>query len=142
MVLTVKEVMDREFLTGPGSTTVADATRRMVAARHGYFLIVEGGRPTGIVTEWDLVEKIVAGGRDAGTTTIAEIASTPVVACDQDEATQDVIARMVERGIRRMVVTGGGQVVGVVGAKDVLRIFQQYVDKVSGDIAKLQSSFP
>jgi len=142
MVLTVKDVMDRDFLVGPGTTTVADASRQMVASRHGYFLLVDGGRPTGIVTEWDLVEKIVAGRRDPETTTVAEIASAPVVACDEGESTDEVIGRMVAKGIRRMVVTGGGRVVGVVGAKDVLRIFQQYVDRVSGDIARMQSSLP
>jgi CBS domain-containing protein len=142
MVLTVKDVMDRDFLVGPGTTTVDDASRQMVASRHGYFLLVDGGRPAGIVTEWDLVEKVVAGRRDPATTTVAEIASAPVIACDEAESTDEVIARMVAKGIRRMVVTGGGQVVGVFGAKDVLRIFQQYVDRVSGDIARMQSSLP
>jgi signal-transduction protein with cAMP-binding, CBS, and nucleotidyltransferase domain len=47
---------------------------------------------------------------------------------------------MVQRGIRRMVITDRGKVVGVVGAKDVLRSFRAYVDRITADIARLQSS--
>ncbi len=143
MVLTVKEVMDPRFpAVGPGVNCL-DGARQMVQERHGFLLIVGGdGRPQGIVTEWDYIEKVVARGADPAQTALLTIASRPVISCDQGRPTAEVIALMVEKGIRRMVITDQGRVVGVVGAKDVLRIFQAYVDRVSADIARLHSSFP
>lgn len=140
MVLTIKEVMDTHFVTATDELSVFEAAQRMVAARHGFVLIIDQGRPTGIVTEWDLVEKVVARGADPRTLSLRSIATRAVVSVDQNAPTADVIDLMVQRGIRRMVITDGGKVVGVVGAKDVLRSFRAYVDRISTDIARLQSS--
>ncbi|HTT34450.1 MAG TPA: CBS domain-containing protein [Thermoplasmata archaeon] len=142
MVLTIKEVMDTRFLAADGGLTVDEAARRMVESRHGYLLILDGGRPTGILTEWDLVEKVLAAGRDPRTTPVDAIASRPVMSVDGGTPTTDVVEMMVKRGVRRMVITENGAVVGVVGGKDVLRIFRSYVDRISAEIARLQSSFP
>jgi CBS domain-containing protein len=142
MVLTIKEVMDNQFVTATDSVSVHDGAQRMVAARHGFVLLVDQDRPTGIVTEWDLVEKVVAQGADPRAISLGSIATRAVVSCDQNMPTAEVIDLMVARGIRRMVITDGGRVVGVVGAKDVLRSFRAYVDRISADIARLQSSLP
>ncbi len=142
MVLTIKEVMDTRFPAVAPSLSTLEGARRMVKERHGYLLIVEDGRPTGILTEWDFVERVVAGGIDPATTPVSAIATRPVLSVDQGRATSEVIDLMVERGIRRMVITDHGRVVGVVGAKDVMRIFRTYVDRISADIARLQSTFP
>ncbi len=142
MVLTIKEVMDTRFPAVDPSLSTLEGARRMVKERHGYLLIVEDGRPTGILTEWDFVERVIAGGIDPATTPVSAIATRPVLSVDQGTATSEVIDLMVERGIRRMVITDKGRVVGVVGAKDVMRIFRTYVDRISADIARLQSTFP
>lgn len=142
MVLTIKEVMDSRFPAVSGELSCLDGVHRMVHDRQGYLLLVQDSRPVGIVTEWDLVERVLAKGIDPAAIPLASVASQPVVSCDQGMATSEVIDQMVEKGIRRMVITREGRVVGVVGSKDVLRIFRAYVDRISSDIARLQSSFP
>ncbi len=142
MVFTIKEVMDSRFPAVSGELSCLEGVHKMVQDRQGYLLLVEDGRPIGIVTEWDLVERILARGADPAAVPLRSIASQPVLSCDQGTATSEVIDQMVEKGIRRMVITSQGRVVGVVGSKDVLRIFRAYVDRISSDIAKLQSSFP
>lgn len=142
MVLTIKEVMDVAFVTATDDVTAHEGAQRMVGARHGFVLLVDQDRPVGIVTEWDLVERVLARGVDPRSVSLGAIATRPVVSCDKNAPTADVIDLMVQRGIRRMVITDGGKVVGVVGAKDVLRSFRAYVDRISTDIARLQSSLP
>ena len=51
-----------------------------------------------------------------------------------------VVARMAQEGIRRMVVTQGGRVVGMITSRDVIKAFKPYVDKISADISRLQPS--
>lgn len=142
MVLTVKEVMDPRFPAATPTMTCLEGAKRMVRDRLGFLLLVDEGRPNGIVTEWDYIEKIVAAGQDPQVVPLGSIASRPVVSCEQETPTQEVVDRMVEKGIRRMVVTDHGRIVGVVGSKDIQRIFRAYVDRISADIARLQSSFP
>jgi CBS domain-containing protein len=142
MVLTIGELLDAGFLTAPSTTTALEGARRMVAGRHGYLLVVDDGTPSGIVTEWDYVEKVVARGVDPTSVTVRAIASAPVISCEQTAPTQEVVDLMVQKGIRRMVITDHGKVVGVIGAKELLRSFRGYVDRISADIARLQSSFP
>lgn len=142
MVLTIKEVMDTRFLAVAPELSALEGARRMVAERHGYLLLVRDGRPEGIVTEWDYIERVLAAGKAPESVALEAMASRPVISCDAATPTSEVIDLMVEKGIRRIVITSGGQVVGVVGSKDVLRSFRAYVDRISADIARLQSTFP
>ena len=142
MVFLIKDIMRREFLTFPAERDVASCLREMVARREGFALVAEGGQVNAIATEWDFVEKVLAAGRDPATTRIGEIASRPLRSVRVDANTVDVVEEMSTHGIRRMAVVDGNKVVGVVTGKDVFRAFRAFVDKVSSDIAKLQSSMP
>ncbi len=140
MVLLIREIMRPEFLAVPPERDAASCVREMVARHQGFVLVVEGGQTVGIATEWDFMAKVLGAGRDPATVPIGEIASRPVRYVRADTPTLDVIEDMSHQGIRRMVVTDGQKTVGVVTAKDVFRAFRAYMDKVSSDIARLQSS--
>lgn len=142
MVFLIKDIMRREFLTFPAERDVFACLREMVARREGFALVAEGGSVNAIATEWDFVEKVLAAGRDPHATPIGEVASRPLRSVRIDAPTMDVVEEMSSRGVRRMVVLDGTNVVGVVTGKDVFRAFRAYVDKVSSDIARLQSSMP
>lgn len=140
MVLRAKEIMQTNPLVVDGTTPVREVTRQMLQARCGYALVAEGGAPVAIATEWDFVAKVVAAGRDPETTPVAAIASRPLVSLDEQTPTDELVRTMAERGIRRMPLTRGGRVVGLVAAKDVIAAFPRYVDQISSDIARLQTS--
>jgi len=142
MAYTIREILGPSFLSAEGSLSVLEGAQRMVAARHGYILLVDDGRPTGIVTEWDIVEKVVGRGLDPREVPLSAIATRPVISCEQSTPTTDVIDLMVKRKIRRMVVTDKGRIVGVVEAKNVFQSFGGFVDRLSAEIARLQSSYP
>lgn len=142
MVFLIKDIMRREFLTFPAERDVASCIRDMVARREGFALVSEGTAVNAIATEWDFVEKVLAAGLDPSATPIGRIASRPLRSVRVDASTVDVVEEMSSHGIRRMAVTDGAKVVGVVTGKDVFRAFRSYVDKVSSDIARLQSSMP
>ena len=141
MVLRARDIMETKLLTVDVELDALECARRMVAARRGYAIATRGGPATisGIVTEWDFLERVLFVGRDPVTTRIDEIASRPVRSVEVTAATMEVVEAMARSGIRRMVVTEGERTVGVVSAKDVFRAFRSYVDKVSNDIARLHS---
>jgi signal-transduction protein with cAMP-binding, CBS, and nucleotidyltransferase domain len=142
VVVTAREIMHADVLTVEPTMTALDCARKMAETHKGYAIILEQGRMTAIVTEWDFLAKVVAGGLDPATARVNAIASTPVASCDANTPTHEVIERMAREGIRRMVVTETGRVVGMITSKDVINAFKPYVDKISADISGYQPSLP
>ncbi|MGC2289407.1 MAG: CBS domain-containing protein [Thermoplasmata archaeon] len=140
MVAKAREIMHADVLSVDPATTAFDCARRMADAHRGYAVLVKDGRMDGIVTEWDFVAKLVARGVDPATVPVAALASSPVASCDADTPTDEVVERMAREEIRRMVVTQGGRLVGMITSKDVIKAFKPYIDKLSADISGFQPS--
>lgn len=136
MVLRAHEVMHRDVLVVDGELSALEVARRMVEARKGYAIVNEEGKALGIVTEWDFLEKVLAKELDPRSVKIREIASKPLISCDKDTPTEEVVEMMVEKGVRRLIVLDNGSVVGVITSKDILKIFKQYVDRISSIVAR------
>jgi signal-transduction protein with cAMP-binding, CBS, and nucleotidyltransferase domain len=132
--------MHTPVLTVDPSINAFDCAQKMIDAHKGYAVLVKEGRLEGIVTEWDFLSKVVAGGLDPKTTRVASLASTPVASTDADTPTDEVVQRMAREGIRRIVVTQGGRVVGMITSRDVIQAFKPYIDKLSADISGFQPS--
>ena len=142
VVIKAREIMHADVLTADPASTALDCARRMAQARKGYAVLLKDGQMVGIVTEWDFLAKVVAREVDPAATMVSTIASAPVASCDVDTPTDVVVERMAREGIRRMVVTQGGRVVGMITSRDVIVAFKPYVDKISADISGYQPSLP
>lgn len=140
MVLRAHEVMHTDVLTVEGNLSVLDAAKLMVQSRKGYAIVTEGGKPLGIVTEWDFLEKVMSKELDPKAVAIRDIASKPLVSCGKDTPTDEVVEIMVSRGIRRLIVVDNDKVVGVITSKDILGIFKKYVDQISSIVARFSAS--
>ena len=142
MVLLAKNIMEASILALDDETDALTCARAMVAQRKGYAIVTHGGPKavTGIVTEWDYLEKVVAARVDPALVKLKDLGSPTVHSCSPETPTDEVVTTMANLGIRRIVVRKGDQVVGVITAKNVLAIFRQYVDRVSSEIAGYQSN--
>ncbi len=140
MVLVAKDIVEKDFLSLPRNTTALEAARQMKAKSYGFVIIAsEGGDPQGIVTEWDYLAKIVAEARDPAKVRLSEIMSGELVAVDANEGLDQVAQVMAQKGIRRVLVIKDHKVLGVITAKTMLSRLKEYVDRVSSQIARLQS---
>lgn len=137
MVLLARDLMHTDLLQLEETTSALVASQRMAEAHKGYVLVTRHDAPIGIATEWDFVSKILATGHPPESVTLGEIASSPLVTMDVGTPTDELVAAMAARGIRRMLLTSEGRVVGIVTSKEVLQAFQGYIDKLSTDIARL-----
>jgi CBS domain-containing protein len=142
MVLRAKDIMDTSFLTVDEDVVALECAQRMVERRKGYAVVTRGGttKASGIVTEWDFLEKVVAPGIDPTQRRVRDLASTTVHSCSPDTPTDEVVTAMSNLGVRRMVVRTDDRVVGVITAKNVIAIFREYVDKLTSEIAGFQST--
>jgi CBS domain-containing protein len=84
---------------------IEEAAKAMTAASSGCAVVVtKGNKPIGIVTEWDILARVVAKGRDVKLTRVREVMSSPIITIHPDEKVGSAISLMLERGFRRLIV--------------------------------------
>jgi signal-transduction protein with cAMP-binding, CBS, and nucleotidyltransferase domain len=140
MVMVAKDIVESEFIALPKDTSALEAARQMKAKKHGYVIITApSGEPEGIVTEWDYLAKIVAEGKDAARVRLGDIMTADLVSVDADVGLDEVSQVMAKKGIRRVLVIKGHKVLGVITARTMLSRLKEYIDRISSQIARLQS---
>jgi CBS domain-containing protein len=122
MGTSIKEVMTSEVKACDPETTVAEAAKVMAKEDVGPVPIVEEGRLTGIVTDRDIVVRVVAEGRDPSSTTVGEIASRDVVTVSPDDDLDTALKHLAQNQVRRIPVVDGGRLVGIVAQADIARL--------------------
>lgn len=120
---TVKDLMKRKlgnevFRIEPGAT-VLDAANAMNEGRLGSLMVVKAGRVIGIITERDILRKVVAGKRDPSAVTVQEVMSSPVASCHLETSLDECRAVMTERRIRHLPVVENGTLCGIVTIGDL-----------------------
>jgi CBS domain-containing protein len=133
MGTSIKEVMTRDVRACEPNATVADAAKVMAQEDVGPVPIVEDGRLVGIVTDRDIVVRVVAEGRDPNATTVKEIASTDLVTVSPGDDLDEALKLLAERQVRRLPVVEGDRLVGIVAQADVARLG---VDKQTGEVVE------
>lgn len=122
-MLTAADIMTREVVTIKGSATVAEAVQLM-REKSLRSLIVDRRNERdayAIVTETDIVYKVIAYGTDLQTVRVFEIMSKPCIAIYADLGVEYVARLFANTGIRRAPVLGEGGLVGVISVTDILR---------------------
>jgi CBS domain-containing protein len=139
MVLYARDIVEKDFLSITAESTVLQGAELMKSSRHGFAVIGSPENPQGIVTEWDIVCKVVAEGRDPRALTMGEIMTTELLSIDAGAGIASVSQLMTERGVRRLLVKDGPKVIGFITGKTILARMNEYVDKVSTQISRLQT---
>ncbi|MBW2983945.1 CBS domain-containing protein [Candidatus Woesearchaeota archaeon] len=114
----IREIMTSIKKTS-ADTTVSDAAKLMDAKIIGGLLIEEEGKVIGIVTERDVLRKIVAKGRDPTTTLVKDIMSTPLITIDPEKSLEEANEIMAQKNIRRLPVESNGSIVGMITIRDI-----------------------
>jgi len=141
MVLYAKDIVEPDFITLGGETTALDAAKLMAEKKHGFALVAIEGKLTGMVTEWDYLSKIVAKDRNPASVMLREIMSDTLFTVQGNEGIDSVSKLMADKGIRRIVVMDKEKILGVITSKTILQRLEDYVNRVSSQIARLQSPF-
>jgi H+/Cl- antiporter ClcA/CBS domain-containing protein len=132
----VGEVMDRDVPVVPAEMTVGELSRRIAAGdpalsqRQGTPIVDRSGKLVGIVTRSDLMRAVER--EDGGTRTVLDAGSRDLVVGYEDELLRDAVARMLGRGIGRLLIVDRadpGRLVGYLGRAGVMsarvRLFEE-----------------
>jgi CBS domain-containing protein len=119
-------MMTRRILTIPPTATAVEAARTMREAKVGALLVAEATRYIGIISESDLVRKVLAAERDPTHVLVSEVMMAPIISIEIDRSAHDASDLMAERAIRHLAVTEDGQIVGMLSVRDLLRYFKNW----------------
>jgi CBS domain-containing protein len=157
----VADVMTSPVLTvGPDAPWKQVAERMLDADVSGLPVTNDDGYLMGVVTEADLVSKPAFGTRrhsplaaiadllsgdarwaaKATALTAAELMTTAVITASPREDVRIVAQRMLERGVKRLPVVDGGQLVGIVSRQDLLRVFDRPDDDIAAELTEKLAS--
>jgi CBS domain-containing protein len=133
--MSVGKISTKEVATAIPDETLRQAARRMAARNVGTLVILDSlGRPSGLVSDRDLMLQVLVEERNPETTTVSEVMSTPVAAVHEQASIDDALREMAACRVRRMpVVDDAGRLVGILALDDVLGFFA----KEAADVAQL-----
>ena len=117
----VSDIMSSPVITVEGEANAKDAAILMTDRRIGSVIVTERGRPVGIVTERDLLERVVSPCRDPCETRMKEIMTSPLITVPGDANILEAMRKMREKDISRLVVMEGDRLLGIVSERDIIR---------------------
>jgi CBS domain-containing protein len=131
----IREVMTKDPVSLSETTTVTQAARAMRSRDIGDVVVVSEGddQIRGIVTDRDIVVRVVADGADPDHVTLGEITSRDIVTLTVNDSVDDAIRLMRERDVRRIPVTEAGRAVGIVSLGDLA--VERDTDSLLADIS-------
>jgi CBS domain-containing protein len=115
---------EREIFTLAPSAKVVDAAKVMAERHVGAVVIATDARPVGILTDRDLVVRVLAPGLDPAATAVETVMSRDLVTAPDDLAPGDVALLMGERGVRRVPLVGkDGKLRGILSHDDLVALY-------------------
>ncbi|MGB9717737.1 MAG: cyclic nucleotide-binding/CBS domain-containing protein [Thermoproteota archaeon] len=117
----VRDVMSSPVVSVLPTDSVFEAASRMMSHGVGAVVVESGGRPEGIVTERDLIKRVLMEGKDPKKVACREIMSKPLITIDPEASILKAVTLMKEKEIRRIVVVKGGRMVGIVTEKELIK---------------------
>lgn len=119
----VRDVMTRDVIVIEPDRTVLEAAKRMAAKRIGGLVVVEHGRPIGMVTDRDILWKVTSTGKNPSKVLVREIMTSPVSTVSPLTTLRAAARVMIEKKTRWLVVTRLDKVEGIITASDLTQGF-------------------
>jgi len=115
----VKEAMKTNLAIVEPTTTVLDAAKLMKKRKIGNVLVVEKKLPVGILTESDILKKVVTEEKNPKKILVKDVMTTPVIVIDPYCSLEDAIKTMGKCNVRRLPVIENDELIGIITQKDI-----------------------
>ena len=126
-MLIVKDVLTRKVITATLDTPVREIAEVMKAKKIGSLFITDAAaKMVGIVTESDIVRKVVGGDRIPYVTKAGEVMSSPLITIDIEESVYRAQELMDQKHILHLAVMEKEQIVGMVSIRDLIHPYEHF----------------
>ncbi|MBI1972070.1 MAG: CBS domain-containing protein [Candidatus Aenigmarchaeota archaeon] len=117
----VQDIMTKNVISVDESASVKTAADTMAKNRVGSLIVKSESGPVGIVTESDIIKKVVSRGADTKRTRVGEVMNTPVIFASPEQSVTDAASIMTANRVRRLPVIQNNKIVGIVTHTDIVR---------------------
>jgi len=124
-VFKVEQWMNRNVITLTRDRPVVDAAELMRKHNIGCIIVVENEKPIGIVSERDIIRKIVARRRSPDETPVEDIMSMSIISVETGTDIKDVSTRMVQFNIKKIPVVDDNRLQGIITTSDIIKILSK-----------------
>jgi len=123
----IEDIMVYKVITIEADATARDAAKLMNKHDIGCLIVVEKGKPIGIVTERDMLKRILAESQDLKKTNVQEIMSKPLTVGTPDMEIESAAKIMFTKKIKKLPIVKNEKLIGLVTLTDLLRIQPQLI---------------
>lgn len=123
--------MVRNVVSVKGTMTIEKAVKLMKDKGIGSLVVVEQGKPVGIVTERDMLKRVLLTSDDPKKTEVSKVMSQPLIVGTTKMKLEEAVRLMIEHEIKKLPVTEDGKLVGLMTLTDVLH-FQPQLLRIYG----------
>jgi CBS domain-containing protein len=127
MSLKVEDVMVKDVITIDENSTVKEAAEIMNKFEIGCLIAVRRRKAMGIITERDILNRVVTEAKDARKTKVKDVMSSPLVVAEPDMELEDAVKLMFQMKIKKLPVVDEKRLVGLVSLTDIARFQPQMI---------------
>lgn len=120
-VLNLLDSKGHDVLTVDPDTSVREAIEKMEDISAGTVVVMEGGAVVGMVSERDVIRKVVLQGQKIDKVRVREIMSTDLTTITPETSLDDCMQLITEKRIRHLPVLCNGSLCGIVSIGDVVK---------------------
>jgi len=120
-LMIVRDIMAKNLKTVKPDDSVHAAVLKMNKFDIGSVIVVSSGRPVGIITETNIMRRIVEPRMDPATVWAKDIMSSPLTTIDENAAVEEAAKIMADKRINRIPVTKGDKLVGLISSTDIVK---------------------
>ena len=125
----VKDVMSSPVITVNEDASVNEVSRLMEQHKIGCIIVTsKDGKPLGMITERDLVIRVLVKNAQPSKITAKEVMTLPLITVDPDETISEAARRMSQLNIRRLGIMYKGNLIGIVSSKDILAVTPELIE--------------
>ncbi len=119
-IMLVRDLMSSPVRTIRVGDSVRDAVRKMNKFRIGCLVVMQGDRPVGILTERDIMRKVIESCVDPSLIKVSDVMSTPIMTIGPETSLEEAARIMSRKHIKKLPVVEGSKLVGIVTSTDLM----------------------
>ena len=129
--LRIEDIMVRDIVSVKKTMTIDKAVKMMNSHGIGSLVVVSRGKPAGIVTERDMLTRVLLASKNPKKTKVGDVMSHPLIVGTPQMKLEEAVRLMIEHKIKKLPVTKDGKLVGLMTLTDVLH-FQPQLLRIYG----------
>ncbi len=127
----VKDIMNTGVKTIDPESTVQTAAKKMDEFRIGSLIVVKAGKLAGIITERDLLTKVVVKAKDSSKMKVKDAMTKEVIVVRPETDIEDASEVMIEKGVKKLPVVERDSLIGIVTATDIVTAQPKMMEQLS-----------